>query len=73
MFLIHEITVVLHDTNTICRQEQCDWFQSDRKCKVALLSLTAANAGFTLTAADTVVFSELFYNPGVGYHSFDSS
>ncbi|KAL5253920.1 hypothetical protein ACHWQZ_G013622 [Mnemiopsis leidyi] len=27
------------------RQEQCDWFQSERKCKVALLSLTAANAG----------------------------
>lgn len=32
---------------------------------MALLSLTAANMGLTLSAADLVVFAELFWNPGV--------
>lgn len=32
---------------------------------VAVLSLTAANMGLTLSAADLVVFAELFWNPGV--------
>jgi hypothetical protein len=31
---------------------------------VALLSVTAANTGLTLTAATTVIFSELYWNPG---------
>ena len=42
----------------------CDQFQTDDNCKVALLSITAANTGITLTAAHLVVFSELFWNPG---------
>lgn len=32
---------------------------------MAVLSLTAANMGLTLSAADLVVFAELFWNPGV--------
>nr|XP_033802534.1 SWI/SNF-related matrix-associated actin-dependent regulator of chromatin subfamily A-like protein 1 [Geotrypetes seraphini]XP_033802535.1 SWI/SNF-related matrix-associated actin-dependent regulator of chromatin subfamily A-like protein 1 [Geotrypetes seraphini]XP_033802537.1 SWI/SNF-related matrix-associated actin-dependent regulator of chromatin subfamily A-like protein 1 [Geotrypetes seraphini] len=47
------------------RQNLCQKFQFSEKCQVAVLSLTAANMGITLSAADLVVFAELFWNPGV--------
>ncbi|XP_075009043.1 SWI/SNF-related matrix-associated actin-dependent regulator of chromatin subfamily A-like protein 1 isoform X3 [Calonectris borealis] len=47
------------------RQSLCQKFQSSEKQVVAVLSLTAANMGLTLSAADLVVFAELFWNPGV--------
>eukprot|EP00092_Neocalanus_flemingeri_P016312 GFUD01017657.1.p1 GENE.GFUD01017657.1~~GFUD01017657.1.p1 ORF type:complete len:811 (-),score=228.30 GFUD01017657.1:63-2438(-) len=47
------------------RKARVDQFQTDDKTKVALLSITAANAGITLTAAQLVVFAELFWNPGI--------
>eukprot|EP00731_Ephydatia_muelleri_P007759 Em0004g97a len=47
------------------RQQYCDQFQHDEECQVAVLSITAANSGITLTAASTVVFAELFWNPGI--------
>jgi hypothetical protein len=40
-------------------------FQRSTACRVAVLSLTAANAGLTLTASHIVVFAELYWNPGV--------
>ena len=40
-------------------------FQTDDNVRVALLSITAANSGLTLTAAQLVVFAELFWNPGI--------
>jgi len=46
------------------RMELVDRFQTVDKVKVAVLSITAANAGITLTAAHLVVFAELFWNPG---------
>ena len=46
------------------RQALVDKFQNDSDCKVALLSITAANTGLTLTAASVVVFAELYWNPG---------
>eukprot|EP00928_Gymnodinium_smaydae_P083247 TRINITY_DN6648_c0_g1_i1.p1 TRINITY_DN6648_c0_g1~~TRINITY_DN6648_c0_g1_i1.p1 ORF type:complete len:962 (+),score=183.67 TRINITY_DN6648_c0_g1_i1:72-2957(+) len=39
-------------------------FQEDDSVRVALLSITAAGAGLTLTAAHTVVFAELYWVPG---------
>ncbi|NXH22080.1 SMAL1 protein, partial [Bucco capensis] len=47
------------------RQRLCQKFQFSEKQVVAVLSLTAANMGLTLSAADLVVFAELFWNPGV--------
>uniref|UniRef100_A0A0K0FM83 SWI/SNF-related matrix-associated actin-dependent regulator of chromatin subfamily A-like protein 1 n=1 Tax=Strongyloides venezuelensis TaxID=75913 RepID=A0A0K0FM83_STRVS len=39
-------------------------FQNDESVLVAILSITAAGAGVTLTAASTVLFAELHWNPG---------
>jgi len=39
-------------------------FQEDESIRVAVLSITAAGTGLTLTAAQTVVFAELFWVPG---------
>uniref|UniRef100_A0A8V5FPI2 SWI/SNF-related matrix-associated actin-dependent regulator of chromatin subfamily A-like protein 1 n=1 Tax=Melopsittacus undulatus TaxID=13146 RepID=A0A8V5FPI2_MELUD len=47
------------------RQSLCQKFQLSEEQVVAVLSLTAANMGLTLSAADLVVFAELFWNPGV--------
>ena len=52
-------------TPSECRQECCDYFQSNDKCRVAVLAITSAGMGITLTAAQLVVFAELYYNPGV--------
>ncbi|TRY72759.1 hypothetical protein TCAL_00987 [Tigriopus californicus] len=53
------------NTSSEARNKHCDQFQRDDRTKVALLSITAANAGLTLTAAHLVVFAELFWNPGI--------
>ncbi|XP_065896709.1 SWI/SNF-related matrix-associated actin-dependent regulator of chromatin subfamily A-like protein 1 isoform X2 [Dysidea avara] len=47
------------------RQNLCDQFQHDENCIAAVLSITTANAGLTLTAASSVIFAELFWNPGI--------
>merc|ERR1712080_702920 len=46
------------------RQDSVTRFQEDDKVRVALLSITAAGTGLTLTAAHTVVFAELYWVPG---------
>uniref|UniRef100_A0A8C9NHA4 SWI/SNF-related matrix-associated actin-dependent regulator of chromatin subfamily A-like protein 1 n=1 Tax=Serinus canaria TaxID=9135 RepID=A0A8C9NHA4_SERCA len=52
-------------TSSAERQALCQKFQFSEKQAVAVLSLTAANMGLTLSAADLVVFAELFWNPGI--------
>lgn len=47
------------------RKSVCDQYQSDDKFRVAVLSICAANSGLTLTAANLVIFAELYWNPGV--------
>ena len=46
------------------RGELVQRFQQDPACRVALLSITAAGAGITLTRASLVLFAELYWNPG---------
>lgn len=43
----------------------CKKFQENPDYKLAILSITAANAGINLSAATLVVFGELFWNPGI--------
>ncbi|CAM9140849.1 unnamed protein product, partial [Laminaria digitata] len=45
------------------RQDLVDKFQSNPSVRVALLGLTAAGIGITLTAASRVVFAELYWTP----------
>jgi hypothetical protein len=52
-------------TDSSTRKLLCDKFQLEDKYVAAVLSITAANAGITLTAAHLVVFAELYWNPGV--------
>ena len=47
------------------RQEYVHKYQNDETCLVAILSITACYTGITLTAASTVVFSELHMTPAV--------
>ncbi|KAI1713019.1 RNA recognition motif domain-containing protein [Ditylenchus destructor] len=46
------------------RSEMCEQFQTDPDTTVALLSITAAGIGITLTAASHMIFTELYWNPG---------
>ena len=47
------------------RKQYCDEFQTRDSKRVALLSITAASTGLTLTSAQLVLFAELFWNPGI--------
>ena len=40
-------------------------FQSNKTVRLALLSMTAAGVGLTLTAASNIIFAELHWTPGV--------
>jgi SWI/SNF-related matrix-associated actin-dependent regulator 1 of chromatin subfamily A len=52
-------------TQSKVRQDLVNKFQTTETCQIALLSITAANSGITLTQAKLVVFAELFWNPGI--------
>ena len=47
------------------RHQLINKFQDEDEIKIGILSLTAAGAGITLTAAKLVIFAELYWNPGV--------
>ncbi|GFH58462.1 hypothetical protein CTEN210_14938 [Chaetoceros tenuissimus] len=52
-------------TNPKFRQEQITSFQNDPTVRVAVLGITAAGVGVTLTAASTIWFAELFWTPAL--------
>jgi SWI/SNF-related matrix-associated actin-dependent regulator 1 of chromatin subfamily A len=52
-------------TNPKFRQEQITSFQNDPTVKIAVLGITAAGVGVTLTAASTIWFAELFWTPAL--------
>lgn len=57
-------------TNSTARFNCCEKFQKDPEVMVAILSITAAGVGITLTAASIVIFAELHWNPGVNLFDF---
>ncbi|XP_067649630.1 SWI/SNF-related matrix-associated actin-dependent regulator of chromatin subfamily A-like protein 1 [Haliotis asinina] len=52
-------------TSSEQRNIYCGRFQTSESVRVAVLSITAANAGLNMAAASVVVFAELFWNPGI--------
>ncbi|CAH2044140.1 unnamed protein product, partial [Iphiclides podalirius] len=56
---------IVGSTPTHTRAELVERFQLQESCRCAVLSLTAASSGLTLTAARLVLFAELHWNPGV--------
>ena len=47
------------------RHDRVVAFQTDPKIRAAILSITAASQGLTLTAASTIVFAELTWTPSM--------
>lgn len=52
-------------THPKVRQEQITRFQCDPSVRIAVLGITAAGVGVTLTAASTIWFAELFWTPAI--------
>ncbi|XP_065173946.1 SWI/SNF-related matrix-associated actin-dependent regulator of chromatin subfamily A-like protein 1 [Atheta coriaria] len=53
------------DGRTTDREKQVRLFQTSDSVSCALLSITAANSGITLTAAEMVIFTELHWTPSI--------
>jgi SNF2 family DNA or RNA helicase len=53
------------DGSTLDRQERIDRFQADPTIPVFLISLKAGGSGLNLTAADTVIHFDPWWNPAV--------
>jgi SWI/SNF-related matrix-associated actin-dependent regulator 1 of chromatin subfamily A len=52
------------ETPNQSREELANQFRTEDKCQVALLSITVAGTGLNFVPCSTVVFAELFWNPG---------
>jgi SWI/SNF-related matrix-associated actin-dependent regulator 1 of chromatin subfamily A len=58
------VAIVDGRTPVKARQAEVDRFQNDPSCNLFICSIQLGGTGFTLTAADTVVFAELDWVPG---------
>ncbi|CAH0755971.1 unnamed protein product [Diatraea saccharalis] len=56
---------IVGSTPPAARADLVEKFQYSGTCRCAVLSITAANSGLTLTAANLVLFAELHWNPGI--------
>ena len=59
-----ELVRIDGQTQSVDRFANMRHFQTAPSCRVALLAITAAGIGITLTAANTVFFVEMFWTPG---------
>ncbi|MGV3662389.1 MAG: DEAD/DEAH box helicase, partial [Prosthecobacter sp.] len=53
------------------RSAQVDRFQKDPKCRLFLISLKAGGYGLNLTAADSVILADPWWNPAVEAQAID--
>ena len=60
-----QVVKITGATPSVERTDVVEQFQNNSSIRVALLSITAANMGITLTAATSVLFAELHYTPGI--------
>lgn len=68
-----DVNYIRIDGNTTIDQRKyfVDKFQLNDSCRCAVLSITAANSGITLTSAQLVIFAELHWNPSVRFNFID--
>lgn len=55
--------IICGDTSVKERENAVKEFQTNKKIRVAVLSIKACSTGLNLTAANTVVFAELYWTP----------
>jgi len=65
------VTLEYLDGSTKDRMERVERFQNDPTCSVFLISLKAGGTGLNLTAADTVVHFDPWWNPAVEEQATD--
>jgi len=61
----HKYMSITGSTPPQVRQDNIVRFQTDPSLRVAILGITAAGVGVTLTAASTIWFAELFWTPAI--------
>jgi SNF2 family DNA or RNA helicase len=65
----HELAYL--DGSSQDRAAQVERFQKDPKCRIFLISLKAGGYGLNLTAADSVILADPWWNPAVEAQAID--
>ena len=66
-----KLTYAYLDGSSQDRSAQVDRFQKDAGCRIFLISLKAGGYGLNLTAADTVILADPWWNPAVEAQAID--